>query len=381
MFNLDNRFLLLATTGSYAYGLAIEGVSDIDIKGLFIAPKPYYLGIKKIEQLEGKGDLGVFTNKKGVKGLKQVKFFTEKFEMLEGNDFVIYELRKYLSLLINANPNIQEMLWLDSYIYLHPLAQLLIENREKFLIKKVKSSYIGYANAQLRKVETHRKWLLKPPKKEPLPEDFGFTNLYKPLSLSEVNAFFYFLWLVVRDCIEYLEPAEELRKLLLEKIDYKQVFLDHRFPEEAIEQMREYTNASSEFMQLSYASRQYLGAKKEWNNYQQWKKNRNPKRQELEAKCGYDSKHASHALRLLYTGREIIKKKQLIVDRRKAGDGEFLLDVKLGNVPYEEVMVECNEVYNEINSIDKKDIDLPDKVDEDFLNNLSIQLVEGMGLD
>ena len=98
------------------------------------------------------------------------------------------------------------------------------------LTKKVKSSYIGYANAQLKKVETHRRWLLNPPKKKPTAEDFNFNELYKPLSLSEINAFMYFLWLVIRDCIEYLEPAEELKYILQEKIDYKQIFLNHRFP-------------------------------------------------------------------------------------------------------------------------------------------------------
>jgi uncharacterized protein len=379
MFDIDDRFLIVAITGSQAYGLAIDGVSDTDLKGLFIAPKPYYLGLKNIEQIEGKGEEGIFTSGEGGKGLIKIDWIPENFSYLQGNDFVLYELRKYLSLLRNANPNIQEMLWIDSYEYLHPSANLLIENRENFLTKQVKSSYIGYANAQLKKVETHRKWLLNPPQKKPEPIDFGFSDLYKPLSLSELNAFFYFLWLVVRDCIEYLQPAEELRNLLLEKIDYKQLFLDHRFPEEAHRQMQEYTLASSDFMKLTFASRQYLSARREWDSYQSWHKHRNSKRREMEAKCGFDAKHASHALRLLYTGKEIIKTKTLIVDRRQAGDAEYLLEVKKGNVAYEEVMAECDRVYNEIKSISDRDIDLPDRVDEDFLNDICIQLVEKIG--
>ena len=135
-----------------------------------------------------------------------------------------------------------------------------------FLTKKVKSSYIGYANAQLKKVETHRRWLLNPPQKKPLPEDFGFTDLYKPLSLSEINVFMNFLWLTVRDCIEYLQPVEELKTILQEKIDYKQVFLNHRFPNEIKREIQEYTNASEDFMRLTFASREYLSAQKEWTN-------------------------------------------------------------------------------------------------------------------
>jgi hypothetical protein len=378
MFNLDDRLLLLAITGSNAYGLAVEGVSDLDYKGIFIAPKSYYLGIKQIEQIEGKGKEGIFASSQEEKGLNKCNFVSDKFDFLRGNDFVIYELKKYLKLLRNANPNIQELLWLDDYIYLHPLTKILIENRDKFLTKKVKSSYIGYANAQLRKVETHRRWLLNPPKKKPKAEDFNFNELYKPLSLSEINAFMYFLWLVVRDCIEYLEPAEELKYILQEKIDYKQIFLNHRFPEDAERQIQEYTNASDDFMRLTFASRQYLSAKQEWNSYQSWQKNRNPKRQELELKCGYDSKHASHALRLLYTGKEIIKQKTLIVDRRKAGDAEYLLAVKLGNISYEEVMSECNKIFQEIKSIKDQDIDLPHEINNNFLTDLCIKIVEKM---
>jgi predicted nucleotidyltransferase len=377
MLNIDDRLLILGVTGSQAYGLAIEGISDVDIKGIFVADKSYYLGLKQIEQIEGKGDLGIFTNNEmGNKGIQKLEFATNKFEIDQAKDFVLYELKKYLNLLGNANPNIQEMLWLDEYIYLHPLGKILIDNRDLFLTKKVRSSYIGYANAQLKKVETHRRWLLNPPQREPKAEDFGFNDLYKPLSLSELNAFFNFLWLTVRDCIDYIEPAEELRDLLLEKIDFKQVFLNHRFPDEADRQIQEYTYANSDYMRLTYASRHYLGAKREWQNYQSWLKYRNPNRKGLETKIGYDCKHASHALRLLYTGREIIKNKVLIVDRRRAGDAEYLLAIKQGHIPYDEVMKECDQVYNEIKDMDNKDIDLPDFVDNDLLSDLCVEIVE-----
>jgi uncharacterized protein len=380
MLNVDDRLLILGVTGSQAYGLAIEGISDVDIKGIFVGNKPYYLGLKQIEQIEGKGDLGVFANNEtGSKGIQKIEFTSNRFDLDIAKDFVLYELKKYLNLLSNANPNIQEMLWLDGYLYLHPIGKILIDNRHRFLTKKVRSSYIGYANAQLKKIETHRRWLLNPPQREPTPEDFGFNDLYKPLSLSELNAFFNFLWLAVRDCIEYLEPAEELHDLLLEKIDYKQVFLNHRFPDEADRQIQEYTYASSDYMRLTYASRHYLGAKREWQNYQSWQKNRNPNRKGLEAKIGYDCKHASHALRLLHTGREIIQNKVLIVDRRRAGDAEYLLAIKQGNIPYDEVIKECDRVYDEIKNIDNDDIDLPEYVDNDFLSDICIEIVEKMG--
>ncbi len=40
---VEERLILLALTGSQAYGTAIA-TSDCDYKGVFIAPKDYYLG-------------------------------------------------------------------------------------------------------------------------------------------------------------------------------------------------------------------------------------------------------------------------------------------------------------------------------------------------
>ena len=81
MFCLDERFLLLAITGSHAYGLAVEGVSDFDYKGIFIAPKSYYLGLKQIEQIEGKGNEGIFANEQDKKGLSKFNLESEKFNI------------------------------------------------------------------------------------------------------------------------------------------------------------------------------------------------------------------------------------------------------------------------------------------------------------
>jgi hypothetical protein len=79
MFDINDRFLIIAITGSQAYGLAIDLVSDTDLQGLFIAPKSYYLGLKNIEQIEGKGKEGIFTSREGGKGLIKINWTPEKF--------------------------------------------------------------------------------------------------------------------------------------------------------------------------------------------------------------------------------------------------------------------------------------------------------------
>jgi hypothetical protein len=66
-------------------------------------------------------------------------------------------------------------------------------------------------------------------------------------------------------------------------------------------------NSSKDFIQLLQKSQQYQRACREYQHYQDWKKNRNPERAEMEAKVGCDCKFAMQAIRLLKTGIEILE--------------------------------------------------------------------------
>jgi predicted nucleotidyltransferase len=73
---LKDRTIYLTRHGSHAYGTNIPS-SDIDIRGIAIAPKPFYLGFSKVfEQAEQKDP-----------------------------DFVIFEIKKFFKLASVANPN------------------------------------------------------------------------------------------------------------------------------------------------------------------------------------------------------------------------------------------------------------------------------------
>lgn len=83
------------------------------------------------------------------------------------------------------------------------------------------------------------------------------------------------------------------------------------------------------------AERGYRGAFRHWNQYQEWLRNRNPARAALEAKYGYDTKHAMHLLRLLRMGEEILRHGTVQVFRP---DAELLLSVRHGALSYEQVL-------------------------------------------
>ncbi len=358
--SVETGIILLALTGSQAYGTATPA-SDFDYKGIFIAPKEYYLGFKTIEQKDRD-----WTTEPG----------TGLYPMLDtAKDCTVYELRKFLTLICNNNPNILEMLWMDQEFYIHvsPIAEKLISYRSAFFSQKVRSSFVGYAYAQVKRVESHRKWLLNPPQKKPEPQDFGLNEKdYRPLTKSEINAFLEFLYMLVRDCIEFMEPAEELRTLLLEKIDYKGIIKQHPITEELLPKVREYTRASDNFIHLLQVSQAYRQALNEWEAYSKWKAGRNPQRKELESKCGYDAKHMAHSIRLLKMGIEILTQGRLTVNRKKAGDADYLLSIRNGNIAYEEVKQIAENLFEEIKTVKTN---LPPQVDSQFITQVCVELV------
>lgn len=363
---VESRLILLALAGSQAYGTSTPQ-SDFDYKGVFIAPKEYYLGFKTFEQK----DTGWETEPG-----------TGLYPMLDGvKDCTVYELRKFLSLVGNNNPNILETLWMDREFYPHlsVVGEKLITYRSAFLSQKVRTSFAGYAYAQIKRVETHRKWLLNPPQKKPIPQDFGLDDQdYQPLTKVEINAFLEFLYMLVRDCIEFLEPAEELRSLLLEKIDYKGILKQHPLPEAVLSRVQEYTRASNNFIHLLHISQAYRRAIAEWDAYRKWSVERNQQRKALESKCGYDSKHMAHCIRLLRMGIEILTEGVLYVNRKKVGDSGYLLTIRNGDVAYEEVQQVASELFETIKAVKS---DLPEFVEREFLNQVCVELVEMAGFD
>jgi len=352
--------ILIALVGSHAYGLNTPA-SDKDIRGIFMASIKYQLGIitKRIEQKDkGWNEPGIIP------------------ELDNTEDICIYEFRKMIDLLLNNNPNCLELLYIDNYILLTDAGKELIANRDLFLSTKVKYTYSGYAYSQIKRVENHRKWLLEPPTKKPEWLDFGLDDT-SFLNHSQINTFLEFLWLLVRDKIEYMEAIEEFsefRDLLLEKIDFKAILKTYPLPSETIEYVQELTRGSNDFINLLQRSHAYLIAKRNWDNYQSWLKNRNPKRAELERSVGYDAKHICQCLRLLYQGIEILETGNLTVSLKNHPNYEFLKAVKAGTIPYGEVKTLADELFNNLD-IAYAESKLPKKPNSNAINDLCVELI------
>jgi uncharacterized protein len=357
---VEPRTILIGLAGSHGYGLN-RPESDLDYRGVFIAPQSYYFGFNKVEQKDSGWD-----TEPGI------------FDFLNGEkDTVIYELKKFVQLLAGANPNILELLWLKQYPVRTEVGEMLIQHREIFLSKRVKHTYSGYAFAQIKKIESHRKWLLDPPQIEPTPAQYGLAE-ERPLNKEELHAFLEYLYLLVRGKIEYLAESEQLHQLLTGDIDYKGLLKQFPLDNEVLEYTQQLTNSRSDFIKLLQKSQQYQNATREWNAYQSWKTNRNPARAGMEAKSGFDLKHAMHCIRLLRSGLEILQSGKIFVDRQEVGDADELKAILHGDFTYEQVTKIADDLVAELDRAYTTS-SLPDRPNLKQIDQLCIELVEKQG--
>ncbi|MFH1442264.1 MAG: nucleotidyltransferase domain-containing protein [Candidatus Omnitrophota bacterium] len=129
--------IVVAYRGSIAHGLYIpnrdvNSIDDKDVISICIPPIPYYFGLEEY----------------GSRGTKEIKY--------KEWDIVVYEFKKCINLLIQGNPNILSILWLDkdSYISISSEGKQLIAASNLFIGKHVYHSFVGYAKGQLHRM-TH----------------------------------------------------------------------------------------------------------------------------------------------------------------------------------------------------------------------------------
>jgi hypothetical protein len=112
---------------------------------------------------------------------------------------------------------------------------------------------------------------------------------------------------------------------------------------------------------------------KKYKEYKDWEKNRNPKRYESNLDKNYDSKNMCHTMRLVHMGYEIATGQGIILDRAKAGDQEFLMNIRNHKYEYDELMetIEADKV-----KLDKAiaESTIPEKINTDLINNMLIDI-------
>ena len=369
-FELSEHTILLTVGGSRAYGIHHAG-SDVDVKGVAIPPARYFHGfLESFDQCDDAGPIQIFLDRLNAR--EQAICAETK---LEG---VVYGLRKFARLCADSNPNLLETLFCrdDELRVCTPLGEKLRENARLFLSAKARHTFAGYATSQLRRIKGHRRWLLHPPKIKPTREGYGLPQ-------------------------RTLIPADQLMAAeagIIKKMDEWEVdygALDRssvihiqsqigRFLAEIMETTDARWRCASRmigydenFMALLDRERRYKSAMREWQQYQSWKKNRNPARAKLESEYGFDVKHGAHLIRLLRMGREILTTGQVNVWRGDI-DAEELIAIRRGQWSYEKLVEEAEAENAHLEEIwCERSYVVPKTPDKEALDRLVVELVEG----
>ena len=345
---MENGTILLVRHGSHAYGTN-TATSDEDFKGVAIPPKEYFLGsVHRFEQAELKAP---------------------------DPDAVIYDIRKFFNLAADCNPNIIEVLHTDpaDHFIVSPLGQEILDHKDAFLSKKIKHTFLGYSVSQLKRIKLHKRWLMNPPAIPPtraslgLPEQTLIPQDQLMAATAEVEKE------LDRFQFDFMEDLTEPTKISIRTTVHEMLAELKITAEDHWLAAARKIGLSDNFIQIMQKERQYVSAKREWDQYQNWKKTRNPVRSALEAKFGYDTKHAYHLVRLIRMCREVLTTGKVIVKRP---DREELLSIRNGAWSYDKLIEFADTEEVELNDLYLTSTALPKLPDRDKLDKLCISLVE-----
>ena len=374
----ENGLLYEYIRGSQAYGTALtkdmgtSAVSDVDTGGVFISPKEEIFGLNE--------------------------FYVDMVSD-EKNDNCWYELGKYLKLISLSNPNIIESLWIpdNCILFTTPIFEAIKSNRKLFLSKKIYETFGGYAESQIKKARGLNKAIVNPVNEKLTPLDFiytfygqGSSNIVNWLShrglkqrycgLVAINNMrecygVYYDWMTHIE-VEY-GGRDEFINLVNRALNNNDLYNFPNFGD-----FMHFLNSLCDYYEISYyeisesiKDKECLGYRGiinvdetsnelrlanipknettichivyndfgykkhclDYKRYQDWVRDRNPNRYELNKRTNYDSKNMMHMFRLIRTCTEALIDEELHIDRRGI-DADFLIDIRLGKYSYEELI-------------------------------------------
>ena len=339
-----NWIIMSAISGSHAYGLNTP-TSDVDHRGVFIAPKELYYGLHVPEQASD-----------------------------DKSDTVYYELTRFIDLLIKQNPNIIELLGMPAQNVekMDGAFKRILAMREHLITRKIRDTFGGYAIAQIGKARGLNKKIYQPMDKEKkTPMDFCYVPAAKGATISLKT------WL---DAFGFAPENCGLAAMNHVKDGYA------LFVNDSVEHMRGVCFDDSNDVHLSnipknldmhtvmfYNKDAYTRYCKDYKEYWEWVEKRNPARYEknMEVGKGYDTKNMMHCVRLLRMAEEMLRTGELHVYREH--DREELLDIRNGLREYDDLVAYAEGKLKLLDELVPTS-PLPEKVDEVLLNKVLIEI-------
>jgi uncharacterized protein len=343
---LSQNVIYLTRYGSYAYGTNVE-TSDIDIRGITMVPKKYLFGIlDNFEQA----------------------IFSKPY------DATIFALNKFVALSMQGNPNALEIIFTDStdHLFINEIGQSLLDIRDLFISKKCRHSFAGYAFSQVKRIATHRKYILNPILKKPERSDFNLPDTHKLIpehQLLEIEA-------QIKHKVEEwnidttgMEPDAQIKF----KNELSKILLDLKLNNDDMDMYAARSLGLNDALTESFRKeRIYKCAMRDYSNYETWKKERNKSRYAMEEKYHYDLKHGMHLVRLFRMCVEILRDGKLNVKRL---DADELLEIRSGSWSYDKLMQYANDqnlILYELYKVSK----IPNEPDRVKINDWLIDINE-----
>ncbi|MEL6926094.1 MAG: nucleotidyltransferase domain-containing protein, partial [Bacteroidota bacterium] len=316
--------LVEVVSGSHAYGLN-HAQSDRDLRGVFVLPQSDFYGLNYVEQVSD-----------------------------AKNDEVYYELRKFVNLLAQNNPNFLEILATPSehILYQHPLFKRF--RLQDFICRKALQSFTGYAQTQVRRARGLNKKIVNPVEKErksvldfcyvqrgqgsiPVLEFLAVRALQQSAcGLSKIPH--------MKDCYGLYHGSPAAYKGIVSSLSANDVLLS------SIEK-------EAEPIALMYFNREaYSVYCKDHRQYWEWVEKRNEHRYQSTMQHGkqYDAKNMMHTFRLLHMAKEMAETGSFAL--RRTVDREFLLNIREGKFEYEYLVAQAEAIVAEVQRLSR----LPD---------------------
>jgi len=304
----DKRILELEV-GSRLYGTDTPE-SDIDLSGIFVAPKEFYLGLKNVAEV----DMSIVSKKDN--GRNDQDAIDRKF----------YELRKFIKLASENNPNIIEQLFVnkDNVVFANLLGWKLLQNQEIFPHKGCYNKFIGYAISQ---------------KKKMVIKSDNMIHIVEAIELFKTF-----------DPKHYV--AEELIAIKESKLPVKDTGQHIRIGDMSVQK----NDTFKQVLRKLEDRKSKFGGR--YDDYV--------------SKSGYDRKFASHLIRLFHEGNELLETGKIEFPLKNRNE---ILAIKEGHFTVNEVLEMAEELENKMIKIYDRS-DLPNKPQIDKIEKLLIDLIE-----
>ena len=375
--------------GSHMYHLNTE-TSDEDFGGVFFCPKKMLLGLR------GRYEEQVSDSK---------------------SDVVFYEFGRWLELLLKSNPTVLEGLFAPEDCIVgevHPAVRKILDNRELFLSKECFKTFYGYAVSQISKARGLNKKIVNPvterkdildfcytfndqgslPIKKFLAEnglDQKYCGLVNIPNMSDGDSSIYGVYYDfaayfkfenidwARDWYNGNSPYKKFFPSVSEQLSIQKRIEDKEFfhyggivhPDEIEKsntvRLSSVPKGEKPICFMTYNKNGYMRHCRDYKDYKEWEKNRNPVRYESNLGHNYDAKNVMHCMRLVRMAKELAQGKGFNVVR--TWDRDYLLDIRNHKFEYEDVMAQLEKEKLEMEEAIKS-CTLPEKVDFNKVNDL-----------